>query len=37
MEKVAKATNRPKPLVHTPGITKTRRRFGRGGKIKKTA
>lgn len=32
-----KTTGRPKPLVHTPGVTKTRRRFGCGGKIKKTA
>ena len=24
-------TGRPKPLVHTPGLTKTRRRFGCGG------
>lgn len=30
-------TGRPKPLVHTPGLTKTRRRFGCGGKLKKTA
>ena len=26
---------RPKPLVHPPGLTKTRRRYGCGGKLKK--
>lgn len=30
-----KTTGRPKPLVHTPGMTNKRRRFGTGGKIKK--
>ena len=29
--------NRPKPLAHTPGLTKTRRRYGCGGKLKKAA
>jgi len=35
----AKATKRPKPLVHTPSLTRTRRRFECGGKIttKKTS
>ena len=28
-------TNRPKPLVHTPGLTKTKRRFGCGGALSK--
>lgn len=30
-----KTTSRPKPLVHTPGLTKTKRRFGCGGGLKK--
>ena len=29
-------TNRPKPLAHTPGLTKTRRRYDKGGKLKTT-
>lgn len=28
-------SGRPKPLVHTPGLTKTKRRFDCGGSIKK--
>lgn len=32
-----KSKNRAKPLVHTAGLTKTRRRFGCGGKINKTS
>ena len=28
-------TGRAKPLVHTPGLTKTRRRFGCGGTLSK--
>ena len=32
-----KKTGRPKPLVHSPGLTKTKRRLGKGGKLKKTA
>lgn len=32
--KTAVATGRPKPLVHPPGLTSTRRRFGCGGKLK---
>lgn len=35
--KKAKTGGRPKPLAHTPGLTKTRRRYGCGGKLKKTA
>lgn len=35
--KTPKTTGRPKPLAHTPGLTKTKRRYGCGGKIKKTA
>ena len=34
-EKTKKKTGRPKPLVHTPGLTKTGRRFGCGGSLKK--
>jgi hypothetical protein len=26
---------RPKPLVHPPGLTRTRRRYGCGGALKK--
>ena len=33
--KTSKTTGRPKPLVHTPGLTKTKRRFGCGGKVTK--
>ena len=33
--KAKKTTGRPKPLVHTPGLTKTKRRFETGGKLKK--
>ena len=29
-----KGTNRPKPLAHTPGLTKSRRRYEKGGKLK---
>lgn len=29
-----KKSGRPKPLVHTPGLTKTKRRFGCGGSLK---
>ena len=29
-----KKTGRPKPLVHTPGLTKSKRRFGCGGSVK---
>lgn len=36
-DKKTKTTGRPKPLAHTPGLTKTKRRYGCGGKIKKTA
>ena len=28
-------TGRAKPLVHTPGLTKSRRRFGYGGNLSK--
>jgi len=28
-------TGRAKPLVHTPGLTKTKRRFGCGGALSK--
>lgn len=34
-QKKTKTTGRPKPLVHTPSVTKTRRRFGCGGKVTK--
>ena len=30
-------TGRAKPLVHTPGLTKTKRRYSGGGKLKKSA
>ena len=33
----ADTQKRPKPLVHTPGLTKKRRRFESGGKLKKTS
>ena len=36
-KKAPKSTGRPKPLGHTPGLTKTRRRYDCGGKIKKTS
>lgn len=36
-KKSPKTTGRPKPLVHTPGLTKTKRRFGCGGKVTKKA
>ena len=29
-----KPAGRPKPLGHTPGLTKTRRRYDGGGKLK---
>lgn len=32
--KSKKKTGRPKPLVHTAGLTKTGRRFSCGGKVK---
>ena len=28
------SNRRPKPLGHTPGLTKTRRRYDGGGKLK---
>lgn len=31
---VKKEPGRAKPLAHTPGLTKTRRRYGCGGKLK---
>lgn len=34
-DKKKKTTGRPKPLVHTPSLTKTKRRFGCGGKVTK--
>lgn len=33
----SKSSNRPKPLAHTPGLTRTRRRYGCGGHIAKKA
>lgn len=36
-KKSPKTTGRPKPLAHTPSVTKTRRRFGCGGKINKAS
>ena len=30
-----KSAKRPKPLVHTPGLTKSKRRFGCGGNLSK--
>lgn len=30
------ATDRAKPLAHTPGLTRKRRRYGEGGKLKTT-
>lgn len=30
-------SRRPKPLGHTPGLTKTRRRYDCGGKLKKNS
>ena len=33
--KAKTATGRAKPLVHTPGLTKTKRRFGCGGALSK--
>ena len=29
-----RATGRPKPLAVKPGFTKTKRRYGKGGKVK---
>lgn len=36
-KKVKKGTSRPKPLAHTPSLTKTRRRYGCGGSLKKNS
>lgn len=33
--KAREKTGRAKPLVHTPGLTRTRRRFGCGGTLSK--
>lgn len=33
--KPKQATGRPKPLSHSPGLTRSKRRYGCGGKIKK--
>lgn len=35
MAKRTKGSGRPKPMVHTPSMTKNPRRLGCGGKIKK--
>ena len=32
-----KKTGRPKPLAHTPGLTKKKRRYDCGGKLKKAS
>lgn len=34
ISKKSKGSNRPKPLAHTPGLTKTKRRYAQGGKLK---
>ena len=34
-KKKPKIVGRPKPLGHTPGLTKTKRRYGCGGKVTK--
>lgn len=31
-----KGNGRPKPLGHAPGLTRTRRKYGCGGSLKKT-
>ena len=33
-KKVLKSGGRAKPLSHSPGLTKTKRRYGEGGKLK---
>ena len=32
-----KTWGRPKPLSHSPGLTKTKRRYSSGGKLKKNS
>jgi len=32
-----KPKGRPKPLSHSPGLTKSRRRYDSGGKLKKNS